>query len=92
MSLMSERTDAAGESEKFIYDAQGNLSEHQDRNGTRTQYRYNMYGALTLRENRESGLQEVYGYGKDGRLSYAIGGGMRYDYTYHADGSVKECF
>lgn len=63
---------------------------HRDRNGEEVTYRYNMYHDPVSRIHKGSGLQEIYGYHKDGSLAYAIGGGMRYDYTYYPDGSLKE--
>ncbi|MBQ2801756.1 MAG: hypothetical protein IJF03_10220, partial [Lachnospiraceae bacterium] len=49
-----------------------------------------MYHDPIRREHKESGLQEIYGYRKDGSLAFAIGGGMRYDYTYYPDGRLHE--
>ena len=87
---LSSRTDAAGNTKYFTYDVEGRLNRHRDRNGSETTYTYNMYHDLVRREHKASGLQEVYGYRKDGSLAYAIGGGMRYDYTYYPDGSLHE--
>ena len=87
---LSSRTDASGNTEYFYYDIEGRLCRHRDRNGSETTYAYNMYHDPVRREHKTSGLQEAYGYRKDGSLAYAIGGGMRYDYTYYLDGSLHE--
>ena len=58
--------------------------------GRRELYRYNMYGAPTCHENREAGLTESWEYSPQGLLTSAIGGGMRYEYAYYANGSLKE--
>lgn len=47
---------------------EGRLNRHKDRNGGETTYTYNMYHDLVKREHKASGLQEVYGYRKDGSL------------------------
>ena len=86
---MCTRTDASGKEEHFYYDIEGRLCRHIDRNQNTITYRYNMYHNPTMRQHTESGLQEVYGYEKDGKLSHAIGGGMRYNYTYYPDGTLK---
>ena len=78
---LSSRTDAGGNTEYFHYDIEGRLNKHRDRNGSETTFYYNMYHDPVRREHKASGLQEIYGYRKDGSLSFAIGGGMRYDYT-----------
>ena len=49
-----------------------------------------MYGAPTCHENREAGLTESWEYSPQGLLTSAIGGGMRYEYAYYANGSLKE--
>ncbi|MBQ2802104.1 MAG: hypothetical protein IJF03_12060 [Lachnospiraceae bacterium] len=87
---LSSRTDASGNTEYFNYDIEGRLHKHRDRNGSETHLYYNMYHDPIRREHKESGLQEIYSYRKDGSLSYAIGGGMRYDYTYYPDGKLHE--
>ncbi len=87
---LSSRTDASGNTEYFHYDIEGRLCRHRDRNGSETTYAYNMYHDPVRREHKASGLQEAYGYRKDGSLAYAIGGGMRYDYAYYPDGSLHE--
>ena len=66
------------------------MCEHTDRDGRRELYRYNMYGAPTCHENREAGLTESWEYSPQGLLTSAIGGGMRYEYAYYANGSLKE--
>ena len=66
------------------------MCEHTDRDGRRELYRYNMYGAPTCHENREAGLTESWEYSPQGLLASAIGGGMRYEYAYYANGSLKE--
>ena len=49
-----------------------------------------MYGAPTCHENREAGLTESWEYSPQGLLTSAIGGGMRYEYAYYTNGSLKE--
>lgn len=43
---------------------------------------------MSRRSNRENAYGETYGYTKEGRLLYVIGGGMRYDYVYDATGRL----
>ena len=87
---LKARTDAQGNTEYFHYDIEGRLNRHKNRNGEEVTYRYNMYHDPISRRHKNTNLQDIYGYRKDGSLSYAIGGGMRYDYTYYPDGSLKE--
>ena len=86
--LLSSRTDAMGASEHFRYDREGNMVESTDRNGVRLTLTYNMYQSLTGRRSVDGGINEHFGYYPDGKLKYAIGGGMRYDYTYDAMGRL----
>ena len=86
--LLSTRTDAMGASEHFRYDREGNMVESTDRNGVRLTLTYNMYQSLTGRRSMDGGISEHFGYYPDGKLKYAIGGGMRYDYTYDAMGRL----
>ncbi len=86
--LLSSRTDAMGASEHFRYDREGNMVESTDRNGVRLTLTYNMYQSLTGRRSMDGGISEHFGYYPDGKLKYAIGGGMRYDYTYDAMGRL----
>ncbi len=86
--LLSTRTDAMGASEHFRYDREGNMVESTDRNGVRLTLTYNMYQSLTGRRSMDGGISEHFGYYPDGKLKYAIGCGMRYDYTYDAMGRL----
>ena len=90
MNLMSARTDAKGETENFVYDLSGRLKEHTDREGRKSSYRYNMYGALASRRDDKTGLTESWEYNHLGWIKSAVGGGMRYDYTYYDNGLLKE--
>ena len=90
LNKLARRTDAKGAVEEFHYDKEGRMCEHTDRDGRRELYRYNMYGAPTCHENREAGLTESWEYSPQGLLTSAIGGGMRYEYAYYANGSLKE--
>ena len=90
LNKLARRTDAKGAVEEFHYDKEGQMCEHIDRDGRRELYRYNMYGAPTCHENREAGLTESWEYSPQGLLTSAIGGGMRYEYAYYANGSLKE--
>ena len=93
---MTGRVDALGNADTFTYDAENYLSSHVNRNGICTKYSYTMYGNLTERyvtaeSAAQAGvepLRESFGYTGDGLLSYAIGGGMRYDYSYDLMGRV----
>ena len=90
LNRLARRVDAMGAAEEFHYDREGQMCEHIDRDGRRELYRYNMYGAPTCHENREAGLTESWEYSPQGLLTSAIGGGMRYEYAYYANGSLKE--
>ena len=90
LNRLARRVDAMGAAEEFHYDREGQMCEHIDRDGRRELYRYNMYGAPTCHENREAGLTESWEYSPQGLLASAIGGGMRYEYAYYANGSLKE--
>lgn len=90
VNLLAERTDAAGAKEIYRYDEEERLASMTNRNGEHIRFCYNAYGDLTLKENKQTGEQEVFGYTKEGLLKYAIAGGMRYDYTYDACGRLKE--
>lgn len=90
LNKLARRTDAKGAVEEFHYDKEGRMCEHTDRDGRRELYRYNMYGAPTCHENREAGLTESWEYSPQGLLTSAIGGGMRYEYAYYVNGSLKE--
>ena len=93
---LEARIDQVGEMEIWNYDAEGRPCRYTDRNGTQTAYQYNMYGNLTRRwnvgveGNENTAVSESYGYTPEGRLSYAIGGGMRYDYVYDEAGHLME--
>ena len=86
--LLASRTDAAGAGDTFRYDRDGNVAESTDRNGNRLSYTYNMYHSLTSRRSEKGDISEHFGYYPDGKLRYAIGGGMRYDYTYDCMGRL----
>ena len=95
---MIERVDALGNADAFTYDAENYMSSHTNRNGICTKYSYTMYGNLVERYVTEESakqagveaLRENYGYTGEGLLSYAIGGGMRYDYSYDLMGRLSE--
>jgi len=76
------REDDVGNREFFSYNESGRLSCHQKYDGTKVSYRYNMFGSLTYRGCETTKEQDLYGYLPNAQLSYAIGGGMRYDYDY----------
>ena len=88
--LQKSRTDAAGKTEYLRYDREGNVVESTDRNGNVLQATYNMYHSLTSRRSKTGDINEAYGYYPDGRLQYAIGGGMRYEYHYDSMGRVTQ--
>ena len=84
-SLQESRTDAAGNSESFRYDRDGNMAESTDRNGVRVIHTYNMFHSLTARRSEGGDICENFTYYPDGKLKTAIGGGMRYAYGYDRD-------
>ena len=90
MNRLASRKDAAGAEERFAYDLAGNLVWHVDRNNKTKSWQYNMIGAPTLHRNGDGKISESYQYDKLGRLSSAIGGGMRYEYRYLPGGKLKE--
>lgn len=90
LNRMAARVDGAGYEETFLYDMNGRLCEHRDREGKRELYHYNLYGSPVLHEDVQSGDTESWEYDGMGRLKSAIGGGMRYEYTYYPGGLLKE--
>lgn len=92
LGQMIKRTDPAGRVELFAYDREGRLTRSTDRNGTTTCLSYNLYGSLTSRtaitQDQRGKVTESFGYYPDGKLKYAIGDGMRYDYTYDCMGRL----
>ena len=94
LGQMVKRTDPAGRAETFVYDKEGRLSRSTDRNGTTMRLTYNLYGSLTSRvaetADESSRVTESFGYYPDGKLKYAIGNGMRYDYTYDNMGRLTD--
>ncbi len=89
-NLMEKRIDNINNVETYKYDREGNIAERIDRNGNILTYDYNMYGSVVLRRSKSGDVEETYGYYADGKLRYAIGGGMRYDYTYDNMGRLEE--
>lgn len=87
---LAARIDAAGCEETFLYDMEGRMCEHTDREGRSEKYFYNLYGSPVLHKNAKGDLTESWEYDSMGRLKSAIGGGMRYDYTYYQGGLIKE--
>ena len=88
---LEQRIDQAGESEYWNYDAEGRCCLYKNRNGQEIAYSYNMLGSLLSRRSLgEESVTESYGYTPEGRLTYAIGGGMRYDYVYDEFGRLSE--
>ena len=90
INKLAEQTDPLGNKETYIYDEEGRLASYTNRNGQTIQHSYNCYESLTSRKNKETGEEETFCYNEEGLLKYAISGGMRYDYTYYPDGSLKE--
>lgn len=87
---LEKRIDQAGCEETWNYDAEGRPCRYLDRNGNESGYAYNAFGDLTrkwITGNEKETL--TFGYYKDGKLSHAIGGGMRYDYEYDALGRLS---
>lgn len=76
--------------EEYLYDISGNLAKQKLRDGKTITYTYNMYQSLTSRRSDSGAIEESYQYDEVGRLKSAIAGGMRYDYSYYGDGSLKE--
>ena len=91
---MTTRIDQLGAHETFGYDKENRMVSMTDRNGTHTRISYNMYGSIINRiattADQSSTVTESYGYYPDGRLRYALGGGMRYDYTYDVMGRLHK--
>ena len=77
-----------GGRETYAYDTEDQICRKVDRNGIQTQFTYNMYGDPLTRTAGE--LSEKYEYTPEGLLKSAIFQGMRYSYTYHAMGRLKE--
>ena len=87
---MEKRIDQAGCEEIWSYDAEGKPCRYRDRNGNETGFTYNMFGSLTRKWVEGSEKDSLtFGYEKDGKISYAIGGGMRYDYEYDTLGRLS---
>ncbi len=91
---MTTRIDQLGNREYFGYDKENRLVSMIDRNGNQTRITYNMYGSITSRiatgADQSSTVTETYGYYPDGKLRYAIGGGMRYNYVYDIMGRLSQ--
>ncbi len=90
MGLMASRKDTAGAEEFFAYDEAGHMVSHVDRENKAEAWQYNMFGSVTLHRTADGKISESYQYDKYGRLTSAIGGGMRYDYRYLLGGKLKE--
>ena len=90
MNLLASRKDSAGAEETFAYDGFGNMVSHRNRNDQTEAWQYNIYGAPTLHRAADGSIAESYQYDAMGRLSSAIGGGMRYEYRYLPGGNLHE--
>ena len=51
---LTEITDALGYSEQYVYDKEGRLAEKTDKNGIKTEYAFNLYGAPPTVGKREA--------------------------------------
>lgn len=89
LNQLSKITDQEGNAETFFYDKQGRSTRHVDRDGRTVRYQFNGLGALVWKQGDQESERYDYQYDQEGRLTEAVGGGVRYGYDYMPDGQLK---